>query len=247
MIKIDCRNGEVLAEYEYYEDIVFQPAKNILHYLEHSIDFLNAQFFSLRTVHMLLKNYPELCYLSPHAAEFMTLAEDAIPRIGIVKKVDENQVLSLIMRKKTQIMRSELTVTDTRFNDSPPQVSHTYVDEPDCSVEKCVDICGKTPGGETSITFLNLKDLYHLHIEVENAVIHDLTILANEDRTDLVKEKEHIYHQKTPDITLTELLDAVYLSVDLFDPEENEEMLDLVLQRMESINNKNEKGEEKDD
>lgn len=247
MIKIDCRNGEVLAEYEYYEDIVFQPAKNILHYLEHSIDFLNPQFFSLRTVHMLLKKYPELCYLSPHAAELITLAEDAIPRIGIANKVDENQVLSLVMRKKTQIRRSEMTVTDTRFNDSPPQITHTYVDEPDCSVEKCVDLWGQTSSGETSITFLNLKDLYHLHIDVQNAVIHDLTILANEDRTDLVAGNEQIYQQKKPDITLTELLDAVYLSVDLFDPEENEEMLDLVRQRMESMDNKNEEGEEKDD
>lgn len=207
MLKLDCKSG-LLSRLDDDETPVTKD--NVLSAINSHIEFDNVASFTLRTIKLLLVNYPDLLKLSNWGDEFLRLSVAAKPRIGLIANPSGDQITHLVLQKTTDVVRTELY-----------------------SVQEQVNLWGATPDGDVSLGLLNLKDLLYLPIEVRNAEIIDRE--SNHDRTpeNPSREIKAVFAQDSAEISLSQLLFSVYMDIDLFDPEDNDEVTELLIERLE--------------
>lgn len=231
MLKLDCRNGS-LSQVN-HDDEQFS---NVLHHLDSLLVFENTQFFTLRTIDLMLKKYPDLYLLSEDAVKFSELAL-AANRMMVVRNDHsiDHPITHLEIYKELKFVKSELKHVDTDFTDDGIRL--VFEDTPSHEVKIDVKLYGHTDQEEVSLGFLNLKDLYNLPIKISNAVVKEDLRFSNTSRDgfDYKLSTTNCYTQDDHQITLKDLLDCVFFSLDLFDPEVNQEVIDLLNERIESI------------
>lgn len=207
MLKLDCKSG-LLSRLD--EDATLVNKDNVLSVINEHIEFDNAASFTLRTIKLLLINYPDLLKLSNWGDEFLRLSVAAKPRIGLIANPGNDQITHLVLQKTTDVIRTELY-----------------------SVQEQVNLWGVTPQGDVSLGLLNLKDLLYLPIEIRNAEIIDRQPNPNMLCEKQPKNIATVFTQGTVEISLDQLLFSVYMDIDLFDPEDNDEVTELLTELFE--------------
>lgn len=207
MLKLDCKSG-LLSRLDDDETPVTKD--NVLSSINSHIEFDNVASFTLRTIKLLLVNYPDLLKLSNWGDEFLRLSVAAKPRIGLIANPGDDQITHLVLQKTTDVIRTELYL-----------------------VQEQVNLWGMTPQGDVSLGLLNLKDLLYLPIEVRNAEIIDRQLNPNRTAENPSREIRSVFAQQNVEISLSQLLLSVYMDIDLFDPEDNDEVTELLTERLD--------------
>lgn len=207
MLKLDCKSG-LLSRLD--DDATPVTKDNVLSVINSHIEFDNAVSFTLRTIKLLLVNYPDLLRLSNWGDEFLRLSVAAKPRIGLIANPGDDQITHLVLQKTTDVIRTELF-----------------------SVQEQVNLWGITPQGDVSLGLLNLKDLLYLPIEIRSAEIIDRQTNPNRTPENPSREIRTVFAQQNVEISLSQLLFSVYMDIDLFDPEDNDEVTELLTERLE--------------